>query len=185
MSIKLTILLLFLNFSIVFNLVKIEIQKSKLKDNLTTLTSINTSLGTLIGYKKEVQNQTINVFYGVPYAFPPIGKLRFRKTKLINKFPNEPYSALNFKPHCLKKKHAQYHPTDTFSEDCLYLNIWTPNLTNDQCSAKYPVMIYIFAGKTREILYSQKNLLKRYFNYLKNFKFLSIKFNISNGTISR
>ena len=150
MSIKLIILLLFLNFSVVFTLVKIEIQKSELNDNSSKLTSTNTSLGTLLGYKKEVQNRTINVFYGVPYALPPIGKLRFRKTKLINKFPNEPYSALNFKPHCPKAKHKQFHPTDTYSEDCLHLNIWTPNLEyakiNDRCSVKYPVMIYIPAG---------------------------------------
>ena len=155
MSIKL-IILLFLNFSVVFTLVNIEIGKSILKDNSSTLTSINTSLGTLLGYKKEVQNRTINVFYGVPYALPPIGKLRFRKTKLINKFPNEPYSALNFKPHCSKRDRKNFHPTDTFSEDCLYLNIWTPSLesvkTHDRCNAKYPVMIYIFGGKTRETL---------------------------------
>ena len=43
-------------------------------------------------------------FLWVPYVEPPTGKLRFKKAKLIRKFPQNPYAALSFKPHCYVAK---------------------------------------------------------------------------------
>ena len=93
-----------------------EIPKSELNHRPSGLVSVDTRLGTVIGYEQEVLNRTINVFYGLPYAEPPIGKLRFKKTQPIKKFPNDPYSALSFKPHCRIRNLRNYHPNDNFSE---------------------------------------------------------------------
>ena len=96
--------------------------KSELVQRPSSLVSVYTKLGTVIGYRQDVRNQTINVFYGVPFAEPPIGKLRFKRSKLITKFPQNPYPALSFKPHCYVQK-KNFHPSDEFSEDCKYFVI--------------------------------------------------------------
>ena len=151
LAFKFVLFLLFLNFLFVCALEKVEIKESKLNedDEKSDLIDLQTRLGRLIGYKKQVQNETINVFYGVPYAEPPINKLRFRRTKLIRKFPQDPYDALKFKPHCAQRQAAKYNKNDKFSEDCLYMNIYTPNLAskvNGKCHKKFNVMVYIYGG---------------------------------------
>ena len=94
-----------------------EIPKSELITRSSALISVETKLGTVIGYKQEVRNRTISVFYGLPYAEPPTGKLRFKKTKQIKKFPLDPYPALSFKPHCrIKFSPTSFNPNDKFSE---------------------------------------------------------------------
>ena len=115
------------------------------------LVSVKTSLGTLIGQRRQVQNRTVNVFYGVPYAEAPVGELRFRRTRLIRRFPDEPYGALQYKPHCAQKRTKKYGEDEPFSEDCLYLNVWTPNLADAttveaRCERKFAVMVYLFGG---------------------------------------
>ena len=110
-------LLILLNISFVFSFVDIRIQKSELRRRPSSLISVDTSLGPLIGYKDDVQNRTINVFYGVPYAEPPVNELRFRPSKLITQFPSDPWDALNFKPHCVQPRSLKYHPEDKFEED--------------------------------------------------------------------
>lgn len=153
-----TLLLLILSFSSVLALLEIEHHKAELKNRPNKLISVETELGTLIGYKQQVGQtsrphhpQHINVFYGVPYAEPPVQKLRFRKTKLIKKFPVNPYDALDFKPHCEQPHAKKYHADDRFDENCLYANIWTPNLENardenGKCKKLSNVMLYIFGG---------------------------------------
>ena len=111
-------MLFLLNFSFVFTLVDIKIQKANIgRSPNDSLFSLATSLGTLIGYRKNVQNRTISVFYGVPYAEPPVKELRFRRSKLIEKFPTDPYPALDLKPHCPQPRSRKYHPDDKFAED--------------------------------------------------------------------
>ena len=145
--IKFIIILLF-KFPFVFTIVDIQIPRAKLTDEPTSLISLKTDLGTVIGYNKEVLNKTINVFNNLPYAEPPIGKLRFRKTRLITKLPVDPYSSLDFKPHCAQKYEGKFNRNDTFSEDCLFMSIYTPNLeskiNHGRCDVKYPVMIYVY-----------------------------------------
>lgn len=125
----------------------IEFPKSELGERPSSLISVETKLGTIIGYKQDVRNQTINVFYGVPYAEPPTGKLRFKKPKLIEKFPQNPYAALSFKPHCYIPS-AKFNPSDQFDEDCLYMTIYTPDIerskVNGVCQNKYAVIVYIY-----------------------------------------
>lgn len=152
--------LIFISFFLIPNLiyciVKIDRQKSELKNKPNATISLNTSLGTLIGYKQNVlDNKIINVFYGIPYGEKPIGKLRFKETKLVNRFPNRIYNATDFKPHCAMVINSLiYHKDDQFSEDCLYLNIWTPNLesikkADGTCTKNFSTMIYILGGKNK------------------------------------
>ena len=149
--IKFVIILLF-KFSFVFTIVHFQSHRSKLTDQPTSLITLKTDLGTVIGYNKEVQNKTISVFHNLPYAEAPIGPLRFRKTRLITKLPEDPYSSLEFKPHCAQKYASKFHRNDTFSEDCLFMSIYTPNLQSKidygRCDEIYPVMIFVHGASS-------------------------------------
>ncbi len=88
----------------------------------------------------------INTFKGIPYAAPPFGTRRFRPPQ-----PVEPWSgvrnALTYGPTVLKPPY--FPPFDALlpepaipGEDCLNLNIWSPDLGQ----ANLPVMVWIHGG---------------------------------------
>jgi len=75
---------------------------------------------------------------GIPYAKPPIGELRFKKPEAYGRFPKGGLRAVRFSPPCTQS--YSYNST----EDCLYLNIVTPDQPS-QTSLR-PVIIYIHGG---------------------------------------
>lgn len=89
----------------------------------------------------------VRLFRGVPFAAAPVGNLRWRPPQ-----PVVPWSGVrrtdDFSPACMQL------PTDTegnawreghvpVSEDCLYLNIWTPARS---AVDRQPVMVWIHGG---------------------------------------
>lgn len=77
------------------------------------------------------------VYRGVPFAAPPVGELRWRAPQPVPHW-NGTRKADTFAPQCL-----QTIPGITMSEDCLYLNVWTPAKT---ASAHVPVLVWIYGG---------------------------------------
>lgn len=89
------------------------------------------------------------VFLGIPFAEPPIGKLRFRPPRPRRGWAPHVYKAHNFSADCLQSELYEYiEEFNDRDEDCLYLNVWTPNLkkSSKTPSSLYPVMIWIYGG---------------------------------------
>ncbi|KPM05549.1 Acetylcholinesterase-like protein [Sarcoptes scabiei] len=96
----------------------------------------------------------INRFLGIPYAEPPIDELRFKKTAPKNKW-TEPIEALKWPPNCLQpiqlRTTVDYttilrNYSQEMSEDCLYLNVWSPNVNALNENNLRPVMFWIHGG---------------------------------------
>ncbi|KAJ8920753.1 hypothetical protein NQ315_004893, partial [Exocentrus adspersus] len=87
-------------------------------------------------------------FQGIPYAEPPIGNLRFKAPVEPEKWTTVLETQENA-PHCLQKSYLFSNPRIVGSEDCLYLNVYTPKWPARRQIPKnrlLPVMVFIHWG---------------------------------------
>ena len=94
------------------------------------------------------RDASITVFKGIPFAAPPVGALRWHAPMPPAAWPGV-RAADTFSPSCIQTIVTEKKPwTYEFmahgevSEDCLYVNVWTPAAAN----AKRPVFVYIYGG---------------------------------------
>lgn len=104
---------------------------------------IQTSRGPIRGRTLQLRGELIDEFFGVPFAQPPLGKLRFDKPKEIDSWvevrdlPSYPEPAA-----CPQPNQRIYH-----DEDCLYLNIWAPSISSRANSSNFlPILFFIHGG---------------------------------------
>jgi para-nitrobenzyl esterase len=108
-------------------------------DSLTVKTEQGKARG------KTINDGKVLAFLGLPYAAPPVGDLRWKAPQPPVKWKGE-RDATSFGAHC-----AQNHVFDDLifqdggaSEDCLFLNIYTP--AEASAKSKLPVMFWIHGG---------------------------------------
>jgi len=103
--------------------------------------------GDVVGFAD--QHNTF-AWLGVPFAKPPVGDLRWRAPQPLPPWRDK-RPALAMSPPCaqLKTLTALDKHATTGSEDCLYLNIWTPLMApaaDEIAGKRLPVMVWIHGG---------------------------------------
>jgi para-nitrobenzyl esterase len=112
-------------------------QNQEMKSNTVTITKN----GTLEGI---VENDKVISFKGIPFAQPPVGDLRWKAPVPAAKWEGV-RTAKQFGPRAMQANifgDMVFRASGT-SEDCLYLNVWTPAQKGKK---KLPVLVYYYGG---------------------------------------
>ncbi|XP_076470964.1 acetylcholinesterase-like isoform X2 [Babylonia areolata] len=120
---------------------------------------VETTLGLIQGLRQTVKGQSIgrngdvpvDVYYGIPFAKPPVGNLRFKHPQPADTWTGVKSTVT--KPNsCHQTLDTQFNrfigvemwnPNTPMSEDCLYLNVWVPRGFDQPPKA---TMVWIFGG---------------------------------------
>jgi para-nitrobenzyl esterase len=109
---------------------------------------LETPLGALIGSEVTVDGEKILSFKGIPYALPPVGDRRWKPAAPAPGW-NCTRDARAFSPQAVQLTEPDTAffslPQSVQNEDCLYLNIWTPEAPTAPKSGR-PVMVWIHGG---------------------------------------
>ena len=117
------------------------------KNNINQI-AVTTSKGVLLG--QSLADKPVVVFKGIPYAMPPVGCRRWRPAepaptwegeRLATEFGPSPWQLIETNSTGLF-----YHPGLAMSEDCLYLNVWTPSEALQTDCQPLPVMVWFYGG---------------------------------------
>ena len=86
----------------------------------------------------------VRSFKGIPFAAPPVGDLRWKAPQPVKNWTGA-RNADQFGNRCEQRDGGDYwFRSAAKSEDCLYLNVWTPAKSG---SEKLPVLVYFFGGR--------------------------------------
>lgn len=134
-------------------------KKNKDAENLA-VNQVNTLNGIIEGTTGE---SGIRMFKGVPFAAPPVGDLRWKAPQPVKNWEGV-RKADQFGPRAMQLPifGDMNFRSNGMSEDCLYLNVWTPA---KQGKGLLPVLVYFYgggfmAGDGSEPRYDGENMAK-------------------------
>ncbi|PKP42469.1 MAG: carboxylesterase, partial [Bacteroidetes bacterium HGW-Bacteroidetes-13] len=108
--------------------------------NSHSMTKIKTANGMVEG----IYDSGINTFKGIPFAAPPVGEFRWREPQPVTNWSGT-LKTDKFGPRAMQLPlfGDMNFRSNGVSEDCLYLNVWSPAQSADD---KLPVLVYFYGG---------------------------------------
>ncbi|XP_054009877.1 esterase FE4-like [Hylaeus anthracinus] len=109
-------------------------------------TRIQTKFGTIEGlWSRSTRGRLVAHYLGIPYAEPPIGYLRFKGPQPWSRTWNTTYYATKDGSPCIQRGSNK---EVVGSEDCLYLNVYVPIISDKgNASSKLPVIVFVHGGR--------------------------------------
>jgi para-nitrobenzyl esterase len=108
---------------------------------------INVTGGSVTGTPTIQWTPGVRLYRGIPYAAPPVGNLRWRPPQPVVPWTGvkaaDHFGSACMQPPTATESNAWRDGLGSFSEDCLFVNVWTPAHSAD---AHLPVVVFIHGG---------------------------------------